>query len=85
MVCPGEWKHGLKPAVPWCFNIDPHPFQQMEDLKGSMRQTQKAKDSGLLGTCLMLENASEEEENASNMDTKQDTTRWGLLDGCFIG
>ena len=22
---PGKWKHGLKPAVPWWFNFDPHP------------------------------------------------------------
>ena len=20
---PGKWKHGLKPAVPWCLNFDP--------------------------------------------------------------
>ena len=24
MGCPAKWKHGLKPAVPWWFNFDPH-------------------------------------------------------------
>ena len=22
---PVKWKHGQKPAVPWCFNVDPYP------------------------------------------------------------
>ena len=29
MVCPGKWKHGLKPAVPWLLNFDPYPHACM--------------------------------------------------------
>ena len=29
MGCPGKWKHGPKPAVPWWFNFAPHPCEQL--------------------------------------------------------
>ena len=26
MGCPGKWKYGLRPAVPWWFYFDPYPY-----------------------------------------------------------
>ena len=26
---PCKWKQGLKPAVPWTFNFDPYPYEQL--------------------------------------------------------
>ena len=33
MGCPGKWKQGLKPAVPWWINFDPHPKQETSSPK----------------------------------------------------
>ena len=47
MACPGKWRHGPKPLVPWWFNFDPYPGSK----KGLLGLTDRKKQP----TTLMLE------------------------------
>ena len=50
---PGKWKHGLKPAVPWWFYLDPYPHANMggEDLLVLALPARKLRD-GACKSCV---------------------------------
>ena len=48
---PDKWKHGLKPALPWRFNVDPYPCESSHRLEPRVKRLEltELQNSGYQG------------------------------------